>query len=263
MDLTQVARIKEAYDVASVSRVVAPGDDMWSGGQDWYFSVGESGLDVVLRALSLARTQKVRRILDLPCGYGRVARHLRAAFPNAEMAFCDIDETGVAFCADQFGGQDILSKPELTDVELPSRLDVIWIGSLFTHVDEERTARWLAYLAQHLVDGGVLVATFHGMWSIHVQRQSPMIDSESWETILAGYRERGFGYARYRDMDLGDFGLSLARPSRIIDIATSIPDVRVLMYQERGWADNHDVLALTNERPDPWVREESADPRER
>jgi SAM-dependent methyltransferase len=247
IDFDSVARIRAAYDSASVSRTLAPDDHMWNTGPDWYWTVGESGLDAVLHALSLAPTPRVSRILDLPCGHGRVARHLRRAFPDAEMVYCDLDSAAVEFCAKTFEGRGIVSRPELTEVELPGEFDVIWMGSLFTHVDEPRTKRWLAYLARHLSQVGVLVATFHGMWAIEVQTRVPMIDPYAWEVILREYRARGYGYASYADFDLGDYGISLATPSRLLAIATSTPGVRIIMYQERGWADNHDVLALTRE----------------
>src|SRR6267378_1570838 len=232
------------YRDAELSKEIHPADQMWLTGKDWYFSVGKDGLEAVLRALSLSWLERVSAILDLPCGHGRVARHLRAAFPDIRMFFCDIDQSGVDFCANSFLGTPITSKPELTTVPLPN-VDVIWVGSLFTHVDLDRTKRWLAYLAEHLNEHGVLVATFHGGWSIEEQKTHPMIDSASWAEIMRQYDASGFGFARYSHTDLSDLGVSLAKPSKVIDIASAIEGVRIIGYMERGWADNHDVLMLT------------------
>jgi hypothetical protein len=33
---------------------IHPDDHMWNTGQDWYFPVGQSGLDIVCRAISLS-----------------------------------------------------------------------------------------------------------------------------------------------------------------------------------------------------------------
>jgi hypothetical protein len=159
--------------------------------------------------------------------------------------FCDIDERGVRYCAEAFAGSGIVSRPELTVVDLPHDLDLIWVGSLFTHVDQDRCARWLAFLAEHLRADGLLVATFHGLWSTRVQVAYPMIDARGWETIMRGYRDVGFGYARYQDSGLDDYGISLATPSAVLRMATAIPGTRVVSYSERGWADNQDVLAVT------------------
>jgi SAM-dependent methyltransferase len=246
---------------------------MWHTGQDWYFSVGESGLRVIELALRMSLLPEVTSILDLPCGHGRVGRFLRAAFPKAKMYFCDLDRSGVDFCVKTFGGIGVQSQLELTDVVLPT-VDVIWVGSLFTHVDISRTQRWLIYLANHLNPYGVLVATFHGQWSVEFQKKHPMIDVESWNAILNSYKNTGFGYAPYRitrtkrwliylaknlksykntgfgytpyrELDMGDYGISLTRPGVVCDLVSAIPGVRLAGYMERGWADNHDVVIIT------------------
>jgi hypothetical protein len=50
-----------------------------------------------------------------------------------------------------------------------------------------------------------------------------------------------------------DWGVSVSKPEKIIEIAGNIPGVRILSYSERGWADNHDVLAVARtDRFKPW-----------
>src|SRR5574341_2047568 len=83
--------------VVEPSLEIHPDDHMWRTGQDWYFSVGESGLRVIELALRMSLLPEVTSILDLPCGHGRVGRFLRAAFPKAKMYFCDLDRSGVDF----------------------------------------------------------------------------------------------------------------------------------------------------------------------
>jgi SAM-dependent methyltransferase len=65
-----------------------------------YFYCGRSALGAIRLALAAAGTSKVRSILDLPCGHGRVLRVLKAAFPEAELHACDLDRTGVDFLRD-------------------------------------------------------------------------------------------------------------------------------------------------------------------
>ena len=234
------------------STEIHPDDHMWQSGKDWYFSVGDSGLRVCRLAIGLSWLSKVTSILDLPCGHGRVARYLRAGFPDAKMYFCDLDTSGVEFCAKTFSGAGIRSQSELTNIPLPT-VDLIWVGSLFTHIDMARTKRWLAYLANHLMPHGVLVATFHGRWSMEFQKTHLMIDLESWDLILKSYEKTGFGYAPYREFDMGDYGVSLTRPGVVCDMVSAIPGVRLAGYMERGWADNHDVLMITkNDRLQNW-----------
>jgi trans-aconitate methyltransferase len=236
-----------------VNRSLDPRDHMFNTGPDWYWAVGESGLRAVRKALTLADEPPVRRVLDLPSGHGRVGRYLRAGFPDAEFFFCDLDADGAEFCARAFGGTSLPSQAELTAVDLPRDCDVIWVGSLFTHVDRDRTERWLRWLCGALSPTGVLVATFHGPWAIQVHRHSAMIDESSWAQIVDGYERSGFGYARYPYMSDADYGVSLSKPSVIVGMVERIPSVRLLAYTERAWADNHDVLVVSRvDRLAPW-----------
>jgi len=78
-----------------------------------------------------------------------------------------------------------------------------------------------------------------------------MIGEKEWVSILRQADHTGFGYARYPGQD--DYGISLARPSRLIDLASAIEEVKILSYIERGWADNHDVLTIARtDRLQPW-----------
>jgi SAM-dependent methyltransferase len=254
MDFTDVAAIVDRYRRANVSRVVDPADEMYNSGKDWYFSVGSNGLSCVLNGLILSRLLTVNSILDLPCGHGRVGRHLRAAFPNAHISFCDTNLSGVAFCAETFGGEALPSQPDLTLVTFARAYDVIWIGSLFTHLDLHRTSTWMHHLSQALSPDGILVATFHGAWSIEMQqRYYPMIAAEKWSRILLEYQEVGYGYAPYDDREVPTYGISLTSAPRVVSMAMKIPGVRVLGYTERGWGDNHDVLVIgKTDRLQPW-----------
>ena len=51
--------------------------------------------------------QAPRRILDMPCGHGRVTRVLRARFPDAAITVCDIDRDGAGFASDRFGARGV------------------------------------------------------------------------------------------------------------------------------------------------------------
>lgn len=273
MSPADVEALYERYKRSSVDRTIAPGDAMWIGASQWYFPVGESALLAILRALTAGSLTSVKTVLDLPCGHGRVARHLRAAFPETRLTFCDLDRASVDFCTKTFGGHGVYSRRDLAQVSLPGPFDVIWVGSLFTHVDERRTEKWMDFLCRQLADNGVLVATFHGRRSLEIQRTRPLIDDARWREILQGYERTGYGYADYpvsfrgstRLLRLADripagrhlayrisrlvgrtrgYGISLSKPQKIVELASRIPGVRVLAYTEQGWADNHDVLVV-------------------
>jgi SAM-dependent methyltransferase len=217
---------------------------MFRGGPDWYYPVGESGVACIFSALMLTRLTKVERVLDLPCGHGRVGRHLRTAFPDAKLYFSDLDTEGVDFCADEFDGTGIYSVPDLTKAKLPRDIDVIWVGSLFTHVGRGKTFAWLSFLVNHLSSHGILVATFHGYFTAQNPPSSARVDLEK---LRREFHAMGYGFEAYPSDDpvqLGEYGFSMSKPSSILDMADAISGMRVVSYTERGWANNHDVLAL-------------------
>jgi len=91
--------------VDKMNRNISPDDDMYQGNDDHYFGVAESALQCIDAALQHAKRdrKKIKKILDLPCGYGRVLRILRAAFPRARIVACDILKEGVDFCVSECG----------------------------------------------------------------------------------------------------------------------------------------------------------------
>lgn len=242
MDFDTTKAIYDAYKGRAVSQTIHPNDKMYNSGKPWYFTVGADAISVILRALSLTWRTDVHRILDLPCGHGRVGRHLRPAFPAAEIFFCDIEQDGADFCAESFQGKAIYSKPDLTKVSLPDSLDLVWVGSLFTHIDRDRTAAWLAHIAKFLSKNGVIVATFRGL----SQKPSSSFGGTANEAeLLSSFEATGFGYATYEEFKGQNYGTTLVRPSAVMEIAENIPDVRVTSYTEKGWANRQDVLVLS------------------
>lgn len=236
----------EHYKRATISQVISPGETMFN---HWYDQVGQSTVRVILGAIAASQLDRADKVMDLPSGHGRALRHLVAMFPAAQFTACDLDRAGVQFCAEEFGATPIVSEPDLAEVQFPDTYDIIWVGSLFTHVSKEQTAAWLAHLAGFLTDKGIIVATFHGRRSISLYDSFPFIAADSWERILRDYEATGYGYADYTPAENHEFiehsyGISVSRPETILGIAQAIPGVRVFSYVEAGWSDNQDVLVL-------------------
>lgn len=234
-----------------IIRTISPNDEMYAGDKafsDWYWSVGRSAVDAIEPCLRVARKplSDVRHILDLPCGHGRVLRYLKAAFPAAEITACDLLKDGVEFCAKTFGAKAVYSDEDPKQIELGLRtFDLIWVGSLFTHLSAERWPTFLTCLGSYLQEGGVLVFTTHGRYVY--RRMKGLEDPHEyclpyWRRTVAlyDYERTGFGYGDYQD---GGYGISISDPGWVCSLLGQQPELRCIHFQERGWMDIQDVYA--------------------
>jgi SAM-dependent methyltransferase len=227
-----------------VSRVVSPNDGMYSKTPEQYFGTGAAALRRVRIAMLEARMGSCESLLDFACGYGRVLRYFRAAFPEARLVACDISNDAVDFCAQEFGAVPVYSDEDPAAIDLPGPFDVIWVGSLFTHVPEVRWVGFLDLLESVLSPEGLLVFTVQGR---NVRRQLlsgelawPLTDA-AIEEIVRGYDEQGFGYADWSNAR--GYGTSLNRPSWVAAQIEERPGLRLAGYRETGWG-RQDVVTV-------------------
>lgn len=213
---------------------------------DDYEIVGESGLQTVLSVLAISRKQAVYRIMDFGCGHGRVARYLRAAFPGAEMWCADIDPDAVAFCARTFDAHGVQSTPDFNDLDLPAGLDVIWVGSVFTHLDMARMEVLFDRLFGALGRGGLLIATFHGQYFYETTKKDPK-KSVTYADLLRGYESEGYAYMPYphktAQIGMDDWGVSATRYDQIFKLGQRHENSQMTLFSEQGWSNFHDVAA--------------------
>ena len=145
-----------------VIRDVLPDDPMYfhyPGAAEQYFEYGPSALRSIELAMSAANLERVERVLDFACGGGRVLRYLKVAFPDAELTACDTWPDGLEFCVQTFGAKGVVSAVDPADVKLDGPFDLIWCGSLLTHVDREPFVEFVRLFESCLAPGGVLVFT--------------------------------------------------------------------------------------------------------
>src|SRR5438034_380941 len=74
----------EATRVPMVEEI-APEDRMYRYNPGYYFQAGRDALRCIRLAMIAGQVDSPRRILDLPCGHGRILRALKAGFSVAEL----------------------------------------------------------------------------------------------------------------------------------------------------------------------------------
>ncbi len=226
-------------------REISPNDGMFDPDfPEAYFKVGDSALRCVRLAMDAAGKSSLTNILDFPCGHGRVLRALRQAFPGAALTASDIDRDGVDFCSQTFEAKGIYSDHDLEKVEIAGEFDLIWVGSLFTHLPDTRWLDFLDFLAVRLAPEGLLLFTTHGRWTARMvgeKRLSAAGSAQAQLQMLRGYEISGFGFAGSGGNQA--YGTSLTKPAAVMQRVEGVEDLRLLSYCERGWAGHQDVVA--------------------
>ena len=188
-----------------------------------YFETAQWALRPIRLALLAARKTGVTSVLDLPCGHGRILRALRAEFPDARIVACDINREYVDFCAAAFDAIPVYASEDPRETQLEERFDLIWCGSLLTHVDAALWTAFLQLFESLLEPGGVLVFSTSGRFAADRARagKAPGLTEEEAQAMLRDYEHSGFGYGRYSDEGRDyrrsralpdDYGLTLAAP---------------------------------------------------
>jgi SAM-dependent methyltransferase len=215
---------------------IAPGDAMFGGNHDHYFGVGASALSNILHALAVTDTTPAR-ILDFGCGAGRVTRWLRSAFPSAAIEGCDIREADLQFVAGEFDVRTWVSGTDVSLLKPPSSYDLIWVGSVFTHLPMRVSVELFDKLASWLNPAGVLVFTSHGRHVSALGEQSNFYGiPDDWSRVLSEYRNRKYGYADYAQTP--GYGISVTQLSWWAELVSSRSNLRLITMYERGWDDH-------------------------
>jgi SAM-dependent methyltransferase len=236
--------------VGEVLRDISPNDEMFSGDESHYFAVGESALESIELALLAAKRPKssIRRILDMPCGHGRVLRYVKAAFPEAEITACDLVWDAVDYCASVFGAIPVYSKQKPRQIKLKGGFDLIWCGSLLTHLDEKHSAEFLRFFYSLLSENGILIFTLHGISCVYAVREgyfSYNLEEAGRKQLNKRFARRGYWYTNYPDRK--DYGISFVAPSWVAQQLFQLPDFRLLTYTEMGWDNHQDVVSCIRE----------------
>lgn len=223
-------------------------DEMYYPGyEEVYLRIGLSAMLCIDTALERAgRTEPVHSVLDFPCGHGRVLRSIRARFPQAQLTAGDLKPSMLDFAQKTFDATPFRSHADIANLSIDQRFDLIWCGSLVTHLDEARTEELLRFFYNHLNPGGVCVFSAHGSLSAQVI-EIYGLSKAAEKKVLDGYHQTGYGYADYDNFDFDHYGVSIVTHGRMTEIASGIGAWHEVMYAPYGWDRHHDVYAYMKE----------------
>ncbi|MBW1779691.1 MAG: class I SAM-dependent methyltransferase [Deltaproteobacteria bacterium] len=235
----------------NVSLKVHAADTMYVGNAFHYLSVGLSACRCIREVLGrFPKKHTVDSVLDFPSGYGRVLRFLRIMFANSDITAADIDSTALNFCGHSFSVTTLPSKKTLTDMSLHRRFDLIWCGSLFTHIDEQAARNLLQLFHDHLSDTGICMFTTHGQSSIDWVLGKQLtygLTEDAQQKIIQEFQSNGYGYADYPNSS--EYGISMVSHQRMRELAERIGRWKETAFLEHAWDNHHDVYAFAMQMP--------------
>lgn len=253
-------RLLSSPDLTDAERTLLDGvtlqfhyaDGMYERGKALhYLSAGLSASRAIAAAIrSRGTNTPIAKILDFPSGYGRVLRYLRAMFPAASITAAEIEPRALDFCRRAFAVTPLLSKENVGELPLPERYDLIWCGSLLTHIDAAAATNVLRFFHDHLSVGGLCIFTTHGQRSIEWLKQEKVsygLPTEAQREVVQGFEATGYGYADYLRMH--GYGISVASRERMVELARVAGDWEETFFQECGWDNCQDVYAFATRGP--------------
>jgi len=218
---------------------------MYLPGQDaHYLTAGLSAVANMESVLRGASIPEPRKILDLGCGHGRVMRVLRAAYPRASLTACDIDAAGVGFCSARFGARGVVSAGGFRDLEFPALFDLIWGGSILTHLKEPQWSEFLQFGEKWLSPEGVLVFTTlgrHAARSITAHGFAYGLGTDEARRVASRFAKGGFGYGEYPTHP--GYGMAMASPAWVISKICASTGLQLIALSEMAWDNHQDVYA--------------------
>ena len=194
-----------------------PPRDLWLGygrdfgdkGAEWYITKGKRDTD---RMLEIATTSNFSltpgsRLLDMGCAAGRMIRHLSALSQSCEIWGVDVSAPHINWCKGNltppFHFATTTTVPHLPFED--SYFDLIYTGSVFTHIDDLADA-WLLELRRVLSPGGRLYVTIHDRHTIklldegyHYDKAGYFTDKDLVETELTTKLNSNPTYIKERD----------------------------------------------------------------
>jgi SAM-dependent methyltransferase len=217
-----------------------------------YLRAGRSAVAAIEQGLDACdrRFAGVRRALDFGCGHGRVLRHLREKIPARRISACEVDAEAVRFCAAEFGVRKIVSSTTVSDLRLGS-YDLIWVGSVFTHLDQSGVDALFRKLEGALSPCGVLIFSCHGEFSAaNLSHLYGGHYREQADDIYDEYRVQGFSFRPYDASMVGTpggvYGMTWISRSYVEQRVAQLFGGRIAIrhFAPQGWDGHHDVFTL-------------------
>lgn len=230
--------------VGSVNTKISERDGMFNPSNPrQYFRCGAEAAQICLEGLRSADLTpgEVSRVIDYACGYGRVTRFLRASFPAASILGADIDQRALSHLEATQAERTHLLDGSCDALPVEGKVDLIWVGSLFTHVPRDYVAGLLTSMRQIISDRGVLVFTMHGEYVIDrlkSREKTYNLSDDGMRDIIEQFSGSGYGFSVYPGRT--GYGISAATRGQVTELLNAA-GFKLVSFATRGWVKHQDA----------------------
>ncbi|MGI8663299.1 MAG: class I SAM-dependent methyltransferase [Acidimicrobiales bacterium] len=182
--------------------------------------------------------------LDLGCGHGRVLRHLVTAFPEVRWTGADIDRSALRFCRNEFGVETVLASRQPARVRLtPGPYDIVWMGSLLTHLDNTSEHELWNLIHRNVRPGALLVFSTIGPSSVDWLPHFLPNGHAHIDSVAAELTRSGHAHVPYPHYRRAAYGITLHTAEYLDDVIkrSVATDARRLAYAPRAWLGAQDL----------------------
>lgn len=221
---------------------------------DWYFRRGYGAMAMIAHECQRARLYPAS-ILDFGCGHGCVARMLKALYPKAKLTGQEVNPDWLAWCSDILGIETILSPPSIEEVVLDENsYDIIWAGSIFSHIPETAARHLLGQFRRGLTDRGIAIFSTAGqiMRNAYVPGGMHNVSDEQIAQMSAAFDRNEYAFGAYDRSLYPNWGHSLI-PSQWFFARSAEFDMPLTGFYDAGWGATQDIYAMRKSRnPISW-----------
>ncbi|TXT41017.1 MAG: type 12 methyltransferase [Comamonadaceae bacterium] len=173
--------------------------------------------------------------LEFASGHGRFTRHLARIVPKGVLTVSDVVPGSVDFLRETMGVSGFYSDVDPGKIAVPSKYEVIFVLSLFSHLPCETWQAWFKVLFAALEPNGVLVFSTHG------QKCAKLIGVEMLEM---GYHF--YPSSESSALDGETYGCAYAGPQFVQKQITAAlgEEIRIQMLTNHFWG-NQDAVVVS------------------
>ena len=171
-------------------------------------------------------------VMDFASGYGRLTRILLQKLPGDRIWVSDIYKDAMAWQRAALGVNTVESSPSPEQFEHDGKHDIVFVGSLFSHLPADLFHAWLQRLYRLVADGGVLA------FSLHDETFLP--PGEVMDPSGLSY----FRTSESGSLDADIYGMSYVTEAFVADAIRRLPGSPTWRRFHKGLYENQDLYVV-------------------